>query len=422
MSVLVIDNGAYELKIGYATDDKNPAHFRVSNSITRSKDRRTYVGNEIENCRDYAGLTYRRPHERGQLVNWETQKAIWDNQFYGKTSKLVGMNGGKPVDPSETSLILTEMPYSLPALSSNMDQIVFEEYGFDSYYRCTPGSLVPWNDIRELYNDTSSRSSPVSECALVIDSGFSSTHVLPVVLGEVYWPAAKRINIGGKHLTNYLKETVSFRYYNMMEETFLMNVIKERVCFVSLKYQLDLEEAHINKRKSLLRIDYALPDYRTSKLGHIVKGATSSNDSNQVLTLTNERFTIPEALFRPSDLNLDQAGIPETAINCVKLMPEEIQSMLLSNVVLVGGNAVLPGYKERIREELQSFSPQGVNLRVGMPVDPISYAWQGGCRLGSQKDMLSKAYVTKADYMEHGVNLCLSRFGIKKMDNSIAMD
>lgn len=35
----------------------------------------------------------------------------------------------------------------------------------------------------------------------------------------------KRLNIGGKLLTNYLKELVSYRQWNMMDEFLLMNQV-----------------------------------------------------------------------------------------------------------------------------------------------------------------------------------------------------
>ena len=43
---------------------------------------------------------------------------------------------GKVIDPDDIHLILTEQPYQLPQLSTNTDQIIFEEYGFNKYYRC----------------------------------------------------------------------------------------------------------------------------------------------------------------------------------------------------------------------------------------------------------------------------------------------
>lgn len=42
---------------------------------------------------------------------------------------------------------------------------------------------------------------------------------------------------------------------------------------------------------------------------------------------------------------------------------------------------------------------------------PITYAWQGGARLGQQKMKLRSLQVTRKEYMEHGANICLRKFG-----------
>ena len=51
----------------------------------------------------------------------------------------------------------------------------------------------------------------------------------------------KRLDVGGKLLTNQLKELVSFRQWNMMDETYIMNQVKESCCFVSSNYKQDIE-------------------------------------------------------------------------------------------------------------------------------------------------------------------------------------
>ena len=48
-------------------------------------------------------------------------------------------------------------------------------------------------------------------CALVVDSGFSFTHAVPLFHGKPLSYAIRRVNVGGKLLTNLLKETVSYR-------------------------------------------------------------------------------------------------------------------------------------------------------------------------------------------------------------------
>ena len=46
----------------------------------------------------------------------------------------------------------------------------------------------------------------------VVDAGFSFTHALPLFDGQVLLDGVRRINLGGKALTNYFKELVSYRY------------------------------------------------------------------------------------------------------------------------------------------------------------------------------------------------------------------
>src|SRR5277367_1414101 len=92
--------------------------------------------------------------------------------------------------------MVTEPVLDLPVLQASYDQIVFEEYDFHSYFRATGivellvelmsgPSLIPWHpEVRG--------SLPMSECGLVVDSGFSFTHITPIVNGKVIWSAVKR--------------------------------------------------------------------------------------------------------------------------------------------------------------------------------------------------------------------------------------
>lgn len=61
--VLIVDNGAYTIKAGFSGIDFDPRVF--PNSIARSRaEKKVYVADEIENCRDHSGIVYRRPFER----------------------------------------------------------------------------------------------------------------------------------------------------------------------------------------------------------------------------------------------------------------------------------------------------------------------------------------------------------------------
>ena len=56
----------------------------IPNCIARStRDKCTYVGAELNSCKDFGELAFRRPVEKGFIVNWEAEKAIWEHEFMG---------------------------------------------------------------------------------------------------------------------------------------------------------------------------------------------------------------------------------------------------------------------------------------------------------------------------------------------------
>jgi actin-related protein len=56
--------------------------------------------------------------------------------------------------------------------------------------------IAPWlciqNDTTSLYNDQFYKSNEVPDCALVVDSGYSFTHIVPFVMGRPILPAIRR--------------------------------------------------------------------------------------------------------------------------------------------------------------------------------------------------------------------------------------
>lgn len=235
-------------------------------------------------------------------------------------------------------------------------------------------SLNAYHDIPHLFGapprSDASVSSPV-ECLLVIDSGFSHTTVTPLYRGRPIQQAIRRLDIGGKFLTNFLKELVSIRHYNMTDETHLMNEIKETVCYVSKDFAHDLEVAKggggTRSKKTAadgrdVVIDYVLPDYNSHKRGFmrphdpslatkIKKMGAMANPGGVVedfMTLGNERFSVPELLFNPGDVGMKQAGLPETVLQSLSGLPSGLWPVMLANILVVGGNAKIDGFIERL--------------------------------------------------------------------------
>lgn len=136
---LVLDNGGYSIKAGFApsqpeTDGQTlPQCHTIPNAIVRTRDRKTYVAAQMDtDVTQWSEAVFRRPVEHGQLVGWEAQKEIWDHSFFDeKTAKKELF----VAQPEQTTLLLAENPSIIPTLQKNADEIIMEEWGFGGYTR-----------------------------------------------------------------------------------------------------------------------------------------------------------------------------------------------------------------------------------------------------------------------------------------------
>jgi actin-related protein 6 len=55
-----------------------------------------------------------------------------------------------------------------------------------------------------------------------------------------------------------------------------------------------------------------------------------------------------------------------------------VQGLVAGNILLTGGNAMLPNIKERFELELRPLVPDHFPVTVFTAPDPINYAWQVG--------------------------------------------
>merc|ERR1712100_1005102 len=77
----------------------------------------------------------------------------------------------------------------------------------------------------------------------------------------------------------------------------------------------------------------------------------------QVITIGNERFRCPEALFQPSFIGMESAGVHETTYNSIMKCDVDIRKDLYGNVVLSGGTTMYPGIADRMQKELTALAP-----------------------------------------------------------------
>ena len=61
------------------------------------------------------------------------------------------------------------------------------------------------------------KENPSELCCLVVDCGYSFTHLIPFVQGKKVTECLFRIDMGGKVLTNHLKDIISYRCYSVIK-------------------------------------------------------------------------------------------------------------------------------------------------------------------------------------------------------------
>lgn len=299
---LLLDSGAYTIKAG-RTGSEPTLTYNCVGKVRRSS-LLTYGPSTLRGFHEVC-----RPIERGVLVDPKLQRKIW--------SRIL-----KQTQPSDTALAMTVPIYTPKTTRRWIDEIVFEQFGFKSFVRRCTG---------------------IQGTALVLDLGFSSSTVIPIVHGFPVNYAAKRVDVGGKLLTNFLKREISFRYYDMTDETWLVSDIKEKTCRVSPSFLSDLRGYQSGKHPATT---YVLPETHTDE-GHIAR-PEEDIAGKQVLTLDNLCISTPELLFTPSDIGLNQGGIAQAVIESIERLDTSIYQDLLRNIILIGGSALFPGLHTRL--------------------------------------------------------------------------
>jgi actin-related protein 6 len=65
--------------------------------------------------------------------------------------------------------------------------------------------------------------------------------------------------------------------------------------------------------------------------------------------VTNERFLVPEVLFSPSDIGINQGGIADTIKEVTRnRIPSSMEHIMFKNIVIGGGNTRIPGFRNRL--------------------------------------------------------------------------
>ncbi|CAI9302774.1 unnamed protein product [Lactuca saligna] len=223
---IVIDNGASYFRIGWAGESEPRIIFR--NIVQRPRHKITGETVTIVGDHDPALLKYfdctrsgpRSAFDNDVVFQFEIMEYILDFAF----DRL-----GADESPINHPILITECACNPVQSRSKMAELLFETYGVPSIaFGVDAAFSYKYNQKLGICDRD----------GLAICSGFSTSHVIPFINGEPVYEACCRTNVGGYHVTDYLKQLLSLKYPHHMARLTWEKVedLKMEHCYITLDY------------------------------------------------------------------------------------------------------------------------------------------------------------------------------------------
>ena len=201
--------------------------------------------------------------------------------------------------------------------------------------------------------------------AIVVDIGDKDTLITAIYENNIL--SYCRCNIGGENITQSFQNLVNQKGYSFFtsDEIKILREIKEKLVYFNIS-----DETFKPKT-------FELPD-------------------GYVISFGEELYEAPECFFEGN-------GIHKSIISLVSSFDDTIlKKELANNIILAGGSSAIPGFTEKLEQELNWLSTE--HLKFFVHCAPSEAIWKGASKRASQSDFHEQC-ISYQDYKDLGTSI-----------------
>lgn len=321
-------------------------------------------------CEDDSVLGYTGKSAISQRPLFDESYSFTSNDVLDSVIKK--LDQGLSVEASSTPLLFSE-PIHVKVLQGNdyhnrqsLEDVVFENLSHPSML------MVPDAMLASLAH--------CSSTSLVVEFGWSSIRIVPVIGGHIHKKAIRSHHFGGYAIA---QQIISF-----LESK---NVTLHTSPTESLKKAAEIfkDEVHFG---------YMGEEEKKS----ILKTPDGSVD------ITGEINFLSDILWYPIEDISGNSTVPslqEQIKQSISACPQEAQKTLWTSIVTSGGFSRIQGFPDELERRIQSVAPDKIKPRVIYPMHPSIFGsftvWTGGSIFGASPAFSTFA-ATRSEWLEHG--------------------
>ena len=363
---IIIDIGTSTIKAGLSGQEKPslifPNYFgekKYSKSVGfwKEDDKKQIVGND---CNKYFGVVkLKYPLSHGIFNNKEDINPIFEYIYSNLDMSITEIK--------EHPVLIAEPLLNPQENRKDIAKVLFDTYKIENLFFAS-------QPILSLFSTSSTSGA-------VLESGDGVTQSCIIYEGYTIPGSYKRINLGGREVTEYLQFLLNRKGYELRNSDGfqITKKIKEELC-----------EIFPQEQENNLEIkNYTLPD-------------------DSIIEIGDERRLAPEILFNPLIREYEYPGIQEILAESINKTNVDLKLQLYGSILLSGGNTNIKGMKERIYKEIKKLAPKNAKVRLHTPSNPENCCWIGG-NIISSLEISKEMWISIKEWMEKGENIILTR-------------